>query len=576
MRVLDLNNLKRDENIRFNDVAEKIRGEYNEIVEFVSAPHVQNINWIVGSIASRNKYTSLLFVRLCSLAFIKNEIERDEQINSIVLSDRPLAQTLKKHFARQRRKIKVHCTESMAARLWRVMRPARQYLIALALLSLRYFARSKKAVKYNLRQAPITLIDTFVLNNKAGDEGSLTNGVYKDRYYPGLLENLNEEEKKHIFFLPTIIGFKNPIKIFKQIREAQTQFLVHDDFLKLSDYLAVLAQPFRVRRCQMAQIFFRDIPITPLLRQENKRNCSDFISLLGILYYRFAYRLKEAKVKVRLLVEWYENQVIDRGMIVGFHQFHPDTKVIGYQGYIIAKSLHLYTCPNQSEWLGKAVPDVISVVGEGLRADLFEFCQAVNVEVAPGFRFQKLWRERISSPDENFYTILVGLPINLADAEHILQLLAQGLPKLTDEKIRFWVKPHPTWTPEQIMRLLPEWPAAFQFKIGDFHDAIEGANLLIGNASSVCLEALAKGVPVIVIGAHSGVNQNPIPATVSKAVWSLVNTSEDCLREIKKYQQLDAATHLPEMGLALREKFFAPVNRQSVLRFLALREEQRV
>lgn len=574
MTVLNLTNLTAEENTRFNDIAREIRREFNDLVETISTPYVHDIHWIVGSLASRNKYTSPLFIRLCSIAFIESELERSDEIDAVVVADRPLAQVLRSHLRGRNRSVTVHCTERIYARWWRILRPVRQYLIAVALLFLRFVGRGKGPLHGLPVDAPITLIDTFILNNKSGDEGSINNkGAYRDRYYPGLLENLTEGEKQYIFFLPTIIGFKNPIRIFRQIRESRTPFMVHDDFLKLSDYLIALRHPFRLLKCRIPEISFRNVNVTTLLRQENVRNCSDFISLLGILYYRFAYRLSEQGVRVRLLVEWYENQVIDRGMIVGFHRFHPETKVVGYQGYVIAKSLHLYTCPNSTEWLGKAVPDVVSVVGEGLKENLFEFCKDVRVNVAPGFRFQKLWRERLFSPDQNIYTILVGLPIDLGDSAHILRLIASGMPLLKGLNIRFWIKPHPTWGPERIRRLLPEgWPEEFHFKIGDFHDSVESANLLISNASSVSLEALAKGVPVIVVGARAGIDQNPIPETISRDIWTVVHAPDECVGAIKKFQIMEKsrALDIGTISRDVRERFFEPVTRQGVSRFLEL------
>ena len=54
-----------------------------------------------------------------------------------------------------------------------------------------------------------------------------------------------------------------------------------------------------------------------------------------------------------------------------------------------------------------------------------------------------------------------------------------------------------------------EWPREFIFKEGDFHAVVEKCDLLVTNASSVSLEALAKGVPVIIVSPQNGVVQNP-------------------------------------------------------------------
>jgi hypothetical protein len=578
MAVLDLDNLTLEENARFNSVASEIRQEFNAIVENLSTPYLDDIDWIVGSIASRNKYYSPLYIRLCSLAFVEKELRASSRIDMIVSSDRPLADCLRRRFRFGTRFVPVRCTEGIGGRVWRILRPVRQYLIASALLLLRFLGRSRETSRSITVGRPITLIETFILNNKTGDGGSLVDGKYYDRYYPGLLENLSEEEKRDIFFIPTLIGFNNAISIFRRIRRAAFPFLVHDDFLKLGDYLFALSHPFRALRFQIPEVDFRGYDVASLLRQEKMRNCSDFISLQGLLNYRFAYRLSKfarsgKTIQVRLLVDWNENQVMDRGMIVGFHRFHPLTKVIGYQGYIIAKSLHFYTYPNSTEWQAGAIPDVIFVVGEGLKEALREFCKDVRVSVGPGFRFQGVWRERCGRPDPGAYTVLVALPIDLDTSAEILRLLSAVLPSLEAFKPRFWIKPHPTSGPDVIRPLLPgRWPDEFEFKIGDFHESLERSDLLITNASSVALETLTKGIPVIVVGSRVGIDQNPIPESVPKDAWALIHSAEECVGAIERFRGADASKRreFVEAGSRVRELFFQPVTRENVLRFLDL------
>ena len=447
MRAINLDQLTSEENKEFNAIALEIRSEYNELIERVSADHVNNIHWIVGSVASRNKYQSPLFYRCCQLVLIQNILERNEKISKVIISDRPMAKLLKKEFGNV---FIIICTENNLGRIWRNLRPVRQFLIAIFFLTLRYIGRAGKGRKLSKSNDPVILVDTFVLNNKAGDEGSITNGIYKDRYYPGLLENLNEDEKKNIFFIPTIVGFNNPIAIFKKIRSAKFPFLLHDDFLKISDYIFVMKHPFKAIRFNVMDSKFRGIDLSALIKQENRRNCSDFIGLLGLLYYRFAFRLKEQGVKVRILIEWYENQVMDRGMIVGFHKFLPETTIVGYQGYIISKGLHFYTQPNNTEYDGMAVPDFVGVTGHALQENIREFCSRAIVKVTPGFRFQKLWRERKLYPQPGVFTVLIGLPIGLKDCREILELFVNDIEILNRKDLKFLIKPHPTWSPEII------------------------------------------------------------------------------------------------------------------------------
>ena len=364
MRILNLDNLLKEENQLFNQIALDTRIPFNSLVEDISMPYVNNIHWIVSSIASRNKYSSPLFYRCCQLAFIRKLIDLHVDIDEIILSDKPLATLLEDQLVGN---IKINCTESKTQALWRFFRPYRQFLIAVYFFMLRFLGRSKFGQKRLKQNEEITLVETFVLNNKPGDGGSISNRKYSDRYYPGMLENLSDQEKKNLFFIPTTVGFANPIKIFKTIRTAEYPFVIHDDFLKLSDYLFILSQPFKLLRLPVASAFFLGFDIRSILIQENKRNCSDFMSLLGILNYRFANRLREANIKVKVLIDWYENQVMDRGMIAGFRKFHPQTTIVGYQGYVISKGLHLYAQPNNTEFLGQTVPGKVAVTGKGFK-----------------------------------------------------------------------------------------------------------------------------------------------------------------------------------------------------------------
>jgi hypothetical protein len=568
MKRIDLDNLTISENKRLNEISFNIRKDYDRLIEEVSSEHINNIHWIVGGIASRNKYQSPLFYRCVQLAFI-NDFRRGNEENLIILSsDLQLCKLLKEQLAKSN---EIICTQGKVKSIWNYFRLHRQYLLAVYFLIMRMVGRKKQPNIDGLKQQPITLVDTFVLNNKSGDDGSIVKNQYKDRYYPGLLEGLEDSEKQSIYFIPTIIGFKNPISIFKKIRKADFNFLIHDDFLKFRDYLFVLSQPFRISKLKLPKAEFMGYQMYDILENEKLKSSSDFISLLGLLYYRFTERISQHGVKVKLVIEWYENQVLDRGMIKGFHTFYPGIPVYGYQGYIISKDLHLYTQPSRSEYLGGVVPDKVLVTGKGLKENIKEFCNEVVVEVAPGFRFSKVWRERLYYPPSSFFSVLVGLPIGLNDSKHILELLVQIKESFDVEGIKFFIKPHPTWTETKIKSMFSnEELDDFHFVIGDFHDNVEKSNLVISNASSVSLEALAKGVPVIIVAPLTGVIQNPIPKEVTNDIWKVIYTPDQLKDTIDYFNNPELIKQLNSEFDSVKNNFFEPVSKQGIQAFLNL------
>jgi len=573
MIVINLDKLSPEENRLLNEVAVEIRCDFNQLVEAVGLEHENNIDWIVSSIASRNKYLGPLFLRCCYLALIKRILESNQDVGQIALSDRALSKVLKAYFKEKGINASVVCTENISDRVKRILTPFYHFAAGFVLLFLRFIGRSKSRKLKISPSVPITLLDTFVIKSSIGEGGSIYKGKYKDRYYTGLIETLSEKEKKSIFYLPTLIGFRNPLDGFRLIRNAKDQFIIPDNFLKIWDYFFVLLYPMRICRLQIPKMLFLGFDVTPLLRQERWLTCCNSLSFGGLLNYRFAFRMSQEELQVKLLVDWYENQVIDRGLIVGFRRFHPETRITGYQGYIISKNLHIYIFPTPQEYRSQAVPHKIGVIGNGLLKDIQEFCNDFEATVAPAFRFSKVWEKRKRKPDPGIFTILVALPIGLKGSFNILRLLISVLGNLKDANIRFWIKPHPTVSPEQITGMFDgDFPNVFHVKTGDFNKYIEGANLLIGNASSTCLEALAKGVPVIVIGDRNGIVENPIPEIITSDIWRLCYSPQEVADAIQFYQSRtpEKIKEHEEIGERIREEYFEPVTREGVREFLEL------
>ena len=573
MRVLNLDKLSSEENQLLNSIAIIVRTKFHVLIDKLALGKEDNIHWVVSNIASRNKYHSPLFIRCCQLLLIKKLIE-EKNIEQIILSDSALAGVLKKYYSNKHNSILITCSENFKEKVKRVLAPFATFTKAFYIFSLRIIGRSKSARVKISQNSHITLLDTFVINSEVEEEGSIHNGEYKDRYYPGILNALTEEEKKNTLFLPTIIGFKNPINAFKIIRSSKSSFLIRDDFLHISDYFFSLLHPFNVLKLRFSRTLFSGFDIKPLIKQETYYKCCNHNCLEGLLNYRFAYRLAKVGVKVRLMVEWYENQPLDKGAIVGFHHFYPNTKIVGYQGYIISRLLHHYVYPINSELRSNAVPDNVAVIGKGLINDVKEFCNKINVIIAPAFRNQNVWEKRSNYPKAGQFTILVALPMDLNETASILKLVYELPMRINKADVKYLIKPHPSFGPQQIKGFIPEGRKNIDIKTGYFNDYLEKADLLISNASITSVESLAKGIPVIVIGDQNGIIQNPIPHDVPDDIWTLCFTPEEIKRAISHFinKSVESKELYAKIGELIRDRYFESVSIEKVRAFLSLND----
>ena len=116
------------------------------------------------------------------------------------------------------------------------------------------------------------------------------------------------------------------------------------------------------------------------------------------------------------------------------------------------------------------------------------------------------------------------------------------------------------------------WPARFRFASGSFQDCLDQASLLIGNTSSTCVEALARGTPVIIIGSQSGLTQNPVPWEIKEDIWKLCYTAQGVAEAIDEYRARtpEKVSEHTRLGQEIRKHYFEPTTRESVRKFLRL------
>jgi hypothetical protein len=408
------------------------------------------------------------------------------------------------------------------------------------------------------------LIDTFVYPGF----------IEEDRTYGNLWEGLTKVEKEMTYFVPTLYGFEKQqiYDCFQKLRVSKRNFLLKEDFLRVSDYFYAVAHFFRVRLIKLPTIIWVGIDLSRLVKEELRFSPGGGSAVLALLNFRFAKRLKQAGVKVKRVINRFENQVIDKGWNSGFQQHFTNTDIIGYQGFV-ASPLYLCMYPTETERIAGVLPSKLAVIGKGFISSRKEFCLNIKCIVAPAIRFSKVWEKQKNQRDVDYFTLLVALPFSLSGSIYTIRLIIESLDGFSDsgKKIRIWIKPHPTIKPDVIrMSCGAIWSVLFTFVEGSFNDYIERADLFLGNSSSTCLETLAKGIPVIIVGNQHGFTQNPIPKVIDKGIWMLCRTPEELTNAIKNYSKCSQQMieRYKGIGEKIRQEFFEQPTPQHIRKFL--------
>lgn len=552
-----------------NEITDEIKDDFHELVERIHNSTDGSIDWVVNSLLSRSNYLSTVFINLAYVELTKKVLKK-ESLSKIIVQNSAQKMVLKSYVNQVKYEIEVYNSESIERRVKNKLFPYKSFVQniyeSLLQIKLKDRKRKKSVVKIN----GLTLIDTFFIPSM------FNNGKYTDRYYSGLIDYLTEEQKQDIFFQPTIL-IRKKLKEILQISEiAREQFLFQFDFLQVRDYLYALLGPLRIKRKDFSKFTFRGMDVSPILKTDFYKNISNNSSFNGILKYLLFKRLKQNNIKLRFVVNWFENQVIDRGFNKGVKVFYPNVPIVGYQGFIVSQKFNFHLQPTKIEFVNKVIPDKIAVVGRGLVDGVKKYCPELQVVCAPAFRFDYIHRNKlkIEHNQNSLIKVLVALPITVSDSVDIIRLVMSIINEEVFSSIEFIIKPHPALEIKKVIAEFNHWPNSIGVFKRDFSEIINKSDLMIGSLSSTCVESLAYGVPVIVIGSQRGVTQNPIPESIPKTMWDLCYTKEELVTAIHRFCDESIKTNSEHerslISKQVREKYFEQVTKESVSAFLNL------
>ncbi|MGK5090553.1 hypothetical protein WDW89_00905 [Deltaproteobacteria bacterium TL4] len=546
----------------WNEIAVTIRLEFTGWIQSISEPHAANIDWWVEGPASRNTSSCPLFHYCCAFILLEHLLENNQPPAEIIVDSKAFASLLKELLQKSGKSIPVTRPRSWKSHIKELFRPIYGSFFALNEYVQQFRqARKSGSLKRPLSNHKLILIDTFVLPGF----------IEKNRYYTGLWEQLSPIEQEQVYFVPQLSGFsiKQYRSAYQQMRQSSMNFLLREDYLKMEDYGYALGHLWRIRQLKITGSNFRGLDFSALVKEDlyHTRDLASAISAL--LNYRFTYRLQQQGVRLHRVINWFENQAIDKGWNAGFQKYYPDVPRIGYQGFIVAPH-YLCMFPTRFEHDCKILPSILAVPGVGHIEEKKEFFPEVKIMRAPAFRFQGTWNPRKHYPGTHF-TMLSTLTMEDQDNQAVLRFIASALPLLDLSKLQIWIKPHPTQTSAYIRNLYgADWPEAFELVEGDFNDCVEKANLLLGYISSTCVETLAKGIPVLILGNPNGLTHNPIPQSIPHEIWRLCDTPRSLAREIEFYRSRSQEDykHYERLGQKIREAYFEPLTPEGIRTFL--------
>ena len=554
-KILDLDKLGSSQLILLNEISIKLKAPYNDLIKKIFNESDAFANKF-SIITSRNNYLCKLFDICVINMFIEKFLENNKELKKIKTTNYLLYLFLKEEYKELEITIPLHIRLNEKFKyFFKCYIDIIKFCIksSIGLLNFKLYNKSKIS-----SVSKITLIDSFI------DAGNL-NKKSIDRNYTGISNFLNDDESKNIYFLPSFLGLLYPSR-FKAVRnKSKLKVLFKTNFLKFSDYFKAFSLIKR-NNFHFKNNFLGNINIDYILDKIHSLNKYDNSTFDAILNYLFIKNLHNDKIKIKLFISWFENQQIDKGYIYGLRRFYPQTKIKGYQGFIVSYDYNIQLIPTSFEIENNLCVDEIVVVGEKLKSN---FPDNIKIKSGPAFRFNFINDKEISKKLNP--SILILLPVGFGQSNNILKNVFDSL-KFSDKEIHVKIKPHPLFEINDLNFNHLNKNISYEFVSGKLTENLDNVHVVLGNTTSALIESLVNFTPVIVIPNNKGITQNPIPKEFDNRLWkvsyglkstgSLINYFIDYYRN--NYDLIK------KISIKERKNFFNVPNKINIRQFLDL------
>ena len=462
----------------FKKVYEKIyisqRKNFSDWVGKISKVFKNDLDWWSSSVSSRNAYISKLFHNICILESLKKLDEKNNFPSKVIVNSAQLKKITSIYF--KKKKVKTNFffkRNDWIKHIYFILWP-----LTLSMLIF-LFSRIFKNKNVKLKKNGNILIDIFITSEN----------LTTDRYY----NKLEKKNLKNIYFVPTILNLnilKLPVLI-KQIRNNRN-FILKEDYIKFSDIIYAFCYIFRKKKFYINYLNYKNWNLNNLIQEEFSRYSNFQAIIISILNYRFAKNLLEKNIKLKKVIDWFENTTVDRGWNLGFRKFYPKTITLGYQSYTLYRQ---FMClhPSRAEYLYKVIPNEIIVIGNAYKNARREFCKDIKVRVGPALRFDHLFFYKYSSKRK--YNVLVSLNIDRIESKKVLTSVINT--KFAKSGKKIFVKSHPLMPLSKIISN-EQIPRNFVELKGDFFKIAKNSKIVISTGiSSSIIESFVCGCAIL-------------------------------------------------------------------------------
>lgn len=542
------------------NTARNCRQEFIDYVGKMNDAHAkEDPCWWLTSVSEKNPYVSDLFLNFCYLHVGIKYIKESSQ-DLIIICESPALM----------RSIYKNCIEEEGIELQLFINPMTERLERVksrfhsvtqsSWFIIRYTLRiigSRLFILLRNKQATYKDHLSYVLIHSWTDKRSFQDDFkYSDIYTGDLGERIKERDIPVVYLanvLPTFSYHKAMSKLLKSKDDA----FLFEEFIGLSDILIALLITRRGSAQSKMEIYpLTNLDVTDIVSAEMKRDHCNTRSKQAYLTYRASRQIGK-KLDIQAFIYPFENHIWEKMTCLGLRHSSPKTRIGGYAHSVV---IPMYTAYSLSKYEKEIIPLPDRIVVNGKRAHDLLIQSGFNEEMiylggalryADTLRSVDTIRER-QTQKENV-TIIVTPTSGINETVELVRKVIDAFAEKS--KLNIIIKPHPITPLSKLRSHLPELPSHFSIDERPVTELLQISDILIYTETTVSIEALAQGIPVLHIASDLRIDMNPLEGY--ECIPS-VSTPEDIKWCVKRL--LQTKNERQELYPAIAHDFFEDIH----------------
>lgn len=422
----------------------------------------------------------------------------------------------------------------------------------------------RRAIRSDIGDGPYVVIGTLI-NHQSFD----AEGRYRDTYFGDLADRLAESGTPVLVFGALGRDWDGDLALLARAAPSCPVIPIQY-FLSTADLLVCFARsvsrffsPTRIA----GSTTFDGVDVGHLIERQARRDASR--AYFTHLHYHYCARALTRHMRIETFVYPFENRPFEKMYLLAMGDAKPRPRTVGYNhATATPKHLNLVLAPEERDVL--PLPDLVLTVGEVTRRWMVEEggFAAERVGLGCGLRHRM---PRDATPRERarpLRDVLVVLTAEVDEYLRMLGFLAAAFPEGAGGR-RLMIRPHPITPLADALERMQPLPFEFEeVSAPPLDEVLEASDVVLYTSSTVALEALARGIPVVYLDTGEYLRVDPLVGL--EAFRFDTDGPEDLAAALGAIDQMTEADYAAAQEAAARyaREYILPASDENVGRFM--------